>query len=109
LYLPVRADTIFYHLKTKSIPTYTHRDSIIVHDSVTLWKSGDTVYKEKYQIMYKDRWYDRHHTDTVIRRDSIRVPYPVERSLTRWERWRMKLGGYAGIAILIVIVLSVIR
>ena len=46
---------------------------------------------------------DRHHTDTVIRRDSIRVPYPVERSLTRWERWRMKLGGYAGIAIVIVV------
>ena len=80
-----------------------------MHDSVTLWKRGDTVYKEKYQIVYKDRWYDRHHTDTVIRRDSIRVPYPVERSLTRWERWRMKLGGYAGIAILIVIVLTVIR
>ena len=74
-----------------------------MHDSVTLWKRGDTVYKEKYQIVYKDRWYDRHHTDTVIRRDSIRVPYPVERSLTRWERWRMKLGGYAGIAIVIVV------
>ena len=44
-----------------------------MHDSVTLWKRGDTVYKEKYQIMYKDRWYDRYHTDTVIRRDSIRV------------------------------------
>ena len=53
--------------------------------------------------MYKDRWYDRYHTDTVIRRDSIRVPYPVERSLTRWERWRMMLGGYAGIAIIIVV------
>ena len=53
--------------------------------------------------MYKDRWYDHYHMDTVIRRDSIRVPYPVERSLTRRERWRMKLGGYAGIAIVIVV------
>ncbi len=99
-YVTVPEYHVMYQTKIDSV---MHRDSIIVHDSVTLWKRGDTVYKEKYQVMYKDRWYDRHHTDTVIRRDSIRVPYPVERSLTRWERWRMKLGGYAGIAMVIVV------
>lgn len=99
-YVTVPEYHVMYQTKVDSV---IHRDSIIVHDSVTLWKRVDTVYKEKYQVMYKDRWYDRHHTDTVIRRDSIRVPYPVERSLTRWERWRMKLGGYAGIAIIIVV------
>ena len=99
-YVTVPEYHVMYQTKIDSV---MHRDSIIVHDSVTLWKRGDTVYKEKYQMVYKDRWHDRHHTDTVIRRDSIRVPYPVERSLTRWERWRMMLGGYAGIAIIIVV------
>ena len=99
-YVTVPEYHVMYQTKIDSV---MHRDSIIVHDSVTLWKRGDTVYKEKYQIMYKDRWYDRYHTDTVIRRDSIRVPYPVERSLTRWERWRMMLGGYSGIAMVIVV------
>lgn len=42
-----------YHVMYQTtVDSVIHRDLIIVHDSVTLWKRGDTVYKEKYQVMY---------------------------------------------------------
>ena len=34
-------------------------------------------------------------TDTVIKTDSIRVPYPVERKLNKWESLKMEVGGWA--------------
>jgi hypothetical protein len=42
--------------------------------------------------------------DTVVQRDSIRVPYPIEKQLTRWESLKLKAGGYL-LAVLIVAVL----
>lgn len=34
-------------------------------------------------------------TDTVIKTDSIRVPYPIERKLNKWESLKMEVGGWA--------------
>lgn len=31
--------------------------------------------------------------DTVIKRDSIRVPYPVEKSLSSWQKLQIKAGA----------------
>lgn len=72
-------------------------------DSVTdtrfVWVSGDTV------VSWRDRvkWRERVVRDTVsvIRTDTVREPYPVERELTRWERTKMDLGGVAlgGVAV----------
>ena len=33
--------------------------------------------------------------DTIIKTDSIRVPYPVERKLNKWENLKMEVGGWA--------------
>lgn len=67
------------------------RDSIYVLDSVYVdrWAQGDTVFVEKVvtKYKYKDRW--RHDTVAVVRRDSVRVPYPVEKDLDWWEKTRM--------------------
>lgn len=46
-------------------------------------------------------------TDTVIKTDSIRVPYPVERKLNKWESLKMEVGGWA-IGVLSVVLLAVI-
>ena len=68
------------------------RDSVFVKDSVLVVK-GDTVteYRWKYVFKYKNR------TDTlyVSRTDTIRVPYPVEAKLTKWQRFKMEAGGVA--------------
>ena len=34
------------------------------------------------------------HTDTVIKTDSVQVPYPVERKLTKWEQLKIDIGGW---------------
>lgn len=45
--------------------------------------------------------------DTIIKTDSIRVPYPVERKLNKWESLKMEVGGWA-IGVLSVVLLAVI-
>ncbi len=76
-------------------------DSVFQRDSVSVFINGDTVRIEKWRdrIKYRDR--EVHDTLTVVRTDSVAVPYPVERKLTRWERAKMDLGGVAmgGVAI----------
>ena len=69
------------------------RDSVYLHDSVfvTHYSKGDTVYVDKVvtRYKYKDRW--RQDTVAVVRADSVRVPYPVEKELGWWEKTRLKL------------------
>lgn len=68
-------------------------DSVMLHDSVVIRSAGDTVLMEKW------RWRDRvsivRDTVSVTKTDSIQVPYPVEKQLTRWERAKMDFGGIA--------------
>lgn len=52
------------------------RDSIYLSDTVRIIVKGDSTVIYKYRYMYKYK--DRLLTDTVIVRDSIQVPYPVE-------------------------------
>lgn len=68
------------------------RDSVYLHDSVyvNMWAHGDTVFVEKAvtKYAYKDRW--RHDTVSVVRADTVGVPYPVGKGLTPWERLRLE-------------------
>lgn len=79
-------------------------DSIYQRDSVLLLVKGDTVYKEKYKYLYKYQYVNS--TDTVLKMDSIQVPYPVEKRLNRWQSIKMELGGWAfGIIILFALII----
>lgn len=79
-------------------------DSIYEHDSIFLVVKGDTVYKEKYQ--YKYRYLTINKTDTVMLTDSVQIPYPVEKQLTRWQQMKIELGGWAvGVIVILSIVL----
>ncbi|WP_234367677.1 hypothetical protein [Parabacteroides pacaensis] len=64
-------------------------------------EKGDTVFIDRWRYLYKDRLV----TDTLLVNDTIRVPYPVEKELTRWQKTKMDVGGWAigmlsGIALL---------
>lgn len=85
-YIPV--NTVKTEYKDRNVYT---RDSLIITDSVVYREMGDTVFKEKWRTVYKDRW--RTLTDSVIITDSVEVPYPVERKLTRWEQVKIDIGG----------------
>jgi hypothetical protein len=69
------------------------RDSIYQLDSVYILDRGDTVLITKTKYLYRDKLV----RDTVYRSrvDSIQVPYPVERKLSRWEQFWLNIGGWA--------------
>ena len=77
------------------------RDSIHVKDSVLVIVKGDTVTEFRYKYVYRDKA----KTDTayVSRTDTIRVPYPVEAKLTKWQQFRMDVGGYAVVAVVVLV------
>ena len=90
---------IFGSCKTKyvAVPEYhtvlvekhdtTHtRDSIYQRDSVYMWMQGDTIWKEKYQVLYKDRWREKIVYRDSVKIDSVRVPYPVEKPVSKWQK-----------------------
>jgi hypothetical protein len=85
------------------------RDSIYQRDSVLInrWTAGDTVYQDKivYKYIYRDKV--KYDTVAVLRSDTVRVPYPVERKLTKWEQIRLDVGGWA-IGVVIITILIVI-
>lgn len=100
-YVPV--ETVRTEYKTRDSIRF---DSIYQRDSVLLLVKGDTVYKEKYKYLYKYQYLNK--TDTVIKVDSVQVPYPVEKQLSRWQSLKMELGGWAfGIIIMFVFVIIV--
>lgn len=98
-YVPV--ETVKTEYKTRDSIRF---DSIYEHDSIFLFVKGDTVYKEKYR--YKYRYLTINKTDTVMLTDSVQIPYPVEKQLTRWQQMKIELGGWAvGVIAILFIVL----
>lgn len=98
-----------YHTlyKTK-VDTVQRWDSVYFRDSVYIAAKGDTVYLTKTH--WRERFRNIYHvkTDTIMQRDSVRVPYPVEKPLTKWQRWKMDLGGWAmGMAVAFVILVII--
>ena len=99
----------YHNVYVEKHDTLMTRDSIYQKDSVYMWMQGDTIWKEKFSILYKDRWRDKIVYRDSIKVDSVRVPFPVEKKLSRMERLRM-FGGDAGLTIvLITIILGVIK
>ena len=92
-YVPV--ETVKTEYKDRIVETY---DSIHITDSVYVAVKGDTtlVYK------YRDRWKLKlvHDTAYVNRTDSIRIPYPVEKKLSKWEQFKVDYCGYLMMVIL---------
>lgn len=78
----VRTDTLYQKV--------LQRDSIHIHDSVTIREKDDTVMIEHWRT----QWRDRLQRDTVYRSrtDSVQVPYPVERQLSHWEQFCIDYG-----------------
>ncbi len=87
-YVPV--ETVKTEYKTRDSIRY---DSIYQRDSVYMQLKGDSVYLYKYKYLY--RYLTINKTDTVLKADSIQVPYPVEKQLTRWQKIKIELGGWA--------------
>lgn len=94
-----------YHTLYKTrVDTEQRLDSVYFRDSVFIAAKGDTVFLTKTH--WRERFRNVYHTktDTIMQLDSIRVPYPVEKQLTKWQQWKMDMGGWAmGVAAVLVI------
>ena len=64
---------------------------------------------ERDKLLQKMSNEKTHKIDTIMQRDSIPVPYPVEKPLTKWQRWKMDLGGWAMGAAAVLIVLVILK
>lgn len=122
VYVPVqsiRTDTIYIsmkdsvHIKDSLITrqVINIRDSVAIHDSVVIVKDDQGHIKEKLIVRYRDRWHATQDNLTLQRQidrykasnDSLRatkteykeVPIPVEKKLSRWEKLKMDVGGWA--------------
>ena len=91
-YVPV----IEYHTDTL-IQTKVLKDSIFLHDSISIKEKGDTVLIEKWHTKYVEK--QVHDTTYISKTDTVPQPYPVpeyvEKELSWWQRFRMNAGGIA--------------
>ena len=87
------------------------RDSISIHDSVVIVQDEQGNVKERLIVRYRDRWHATLDNLTLQRQidrykasnDSLRatkteykeVPIPVEKKLSRWQKFKMDIGGWA--------------
>ena len=84
--------------------TLTKHDSVFQKEFVDRFVKGDTVYLTKTKVDYRYRnIYKTLYRDS-IRSDSVRVPYPIEKRLTKWQQLKMDLGGIAIGGIIIAII-----
>ena len=105
-YIPVTEYRDRYVSKTDS---FIKTDSVYLHDSVTVFAKGDTVYISKTR--FKDRLKYIYHTktDTVSVHDSIpyTVKVEVEKRQSSIDKVFVLLGKMAGILLVVFTVLIV--
>ena len=123
-YVPVETVRTEYKDRVRTVHD-TVRDSVLrlndvyKHDSMAVMMRGDTVFVDRWHTLRLIKWEQATHmSNTVagdsasaVRADSVRVPYPVERKLTKWEKTKMDFGTaaivIAALAIMAGIVLAV--
>ena len=97
-YVPVTEHKDRVVVKTDSL---LKTDSVYVHDSVSVYIRGDTVFKYKYHIQYKDRCIVRNKSDTLIVRDSIPYKVEVNKQLSKTDRDFLNIGKIASVCLFI--------
>ena len=116
-YIPVETSHTEHHWHTDSI---IQKDSV-VKESMTTVMQLDSAAMAKYGIQLKnaerawlvkswelERQIENLQKLTAIRdtvRDTIQVPYPVEKKLSKWQQTKVDWGGWAMLGVLVVIIL----
>ena len=116
-YIPVETSHTEHHWHTDSIKEV---DSVI-HERHTTIMQLDSAAMAQYGIRLKnaerawlvkswelERQIENLQRLTAIRdtaRDTIQVPYPVEKKLSKWQQTKVDWGGWAMLGVLVVIIL----
>ena len=80
------------------------QDSFEMRDSIVIHTEKDTVYVEKWKTRIRKSIV----IDTVFvgRTDSVRVPYPVEKKLSKWQQ--LKIDWFGELCAILIALLSAI-
>ena len=92
IYVPVEQ----HHYHTDSVRVAVERvDTMFQHDSVYVERNGDTTLIVRWRDRYKVREIHDTIAKEVVKVDSISVPYPIEKPLSKWQQAKMDFGGIA--------------
>lgn len=101
-YIPI--EKVVYQNAIKNDTLHTS-DSVFVRDSIYLRQKGDTCYLDRWheKTVFKNVYMVK--VDSFLKRDSIQVPYPVERELSKWEQFQLKYAvlSFGALCMLLVI------
>lgn len=94
----VRTDSVYRYVAVS--------DTIIWRDSTVIDRAGDTI----RELRWRDRYKVRELRDTcyIERADTIRVPYPIEKELSRWEQTKQDYGGDAMVTLAVIVIAAVV-
>lgn len=82
------------------------RDSINVYDSIYVREKGDSIFVDRLQKIYIDRF----RVDSFIRTDSIQVPYPVDKIIeVNRLYWYQEALMWIGAGALVVLMLWLVK
>ena len=87
----------FVSCRTQYIPVESVRTEYKTRDSTRY----DSIYQRDSIYTLIKGYLTTNRTDTILKNDSIRVPYPVEKKLNRWQSIKMELGGWVIIVIFV--------
>lgn len=115
VYVPVESVHEYVHHQTDTIEktdTVTNTKETIIReaskaDSVLLAKYGIRLKENERLLLFLQKELEQeksreieHHTDTVIKVDSVQVPYPVEKKVPFWEKVKTGSVGFVGAIVL---------
>ena len=87
------------------IQTKWRTDSVVIRDSVIIMESGER--RVERVVQWRDRVRTVTDTTYICRTDSVAVPYPVEKKLSKWEQAKVDYGGYALASVIILLALAI--
>ena len=89
------------------IQTKWRTDSVVMRDSVVIVDDGER--RVERVVQWRDRLRTVTDTTYINRIDSISVPVPylVEKRLGKWEQAKVDYGGYALVAVIILLTLAI--
>jgi hypothetical protein len=124
-YIPVETVRTEYVNKTdtliKTNVVFNEKETVIREaDSAVIAKLGLQLKANERAVLVLKTELERqmssqseHRTDTILKSDTVRVPYPVEKKLTKWQQVRLDTWGITFciclVSIIVIIVCWVIR
>lgn len=104
-----------YRSEKTLIDSILKRDSIYIKDSVIIRQVGDTVYTDRWHWEYLYNFFSMRNVDLQNRDsgnfqyisvcDTIRIPYPVEKELSKWEKFQLKYAKWSMGALCMILVM----